>query len=220
MEVPVLASLDYSLLFYIYSFASPHSAAAVLTQKVEGEERPIAFISSPFKKAKVQYSPLEKQAFALVWAVKKFWHYILRSKVHVIILDQAVKSLLMQSELGERWGKWMAILQEYDLEMQPMKIVQCRGLSRAMAEETPRIECQTYTVDSITQDTWHTDLVYLLLNNKCLEGLPSHKCHTLQMKSAHFMIKNSALYRRNYEGVYLWCIDRDQAIRIIGEFHG
>ena len=114
----------------------------------------------------------------------------------------------------------MAILQEYDLEMQPMKIVRGQGLSRAMAEETPRIKCQTYTVASITQDPWYTDLVYLLLNNKCPEGLPPHKCHALWMKSSHFMIKNSALYRRNYEGVYLWCIDRDQAVKVIDEFHG
>lgn len=86
-------------------------------------------MSSPFKSAEVRYSALEKHAFALVRAVKKFRHYILRSKIYAIIPDQAVKSLLMQSELGEHQGKWMQILQEFDLEMHPMNLVQGQGLS-------------------------------------------------------------------------------------------
>lgn len=67
-------------------------------------------MSSPFKNVEIKYPPLEKQAFMLVWVVKKFWHYILRSQIIAVVPDAAVKSLLMQSELGERRGKWMAIL--------------------------------------------------------------------------------------------------------------
>lgn len=55
--------------------------------------------------------------------VKKLNHYILRSKVYVIVPDPMVKSLLMQIKFGERRGKWMEIIQEYDLEIQPIKLV-------------------------------------------------------------------------------------------------
>lgn len=65
---------------------------------------------SPFKNAEIKYPPLEKQDFVLVRAVKKFRHYIFQSQIIVVVPDAAVKSLLMQSELGERRGKWMAIL--------------------------------------------------------------------------------------------------------------
>jgi len=45
-EIPVLAILDYSVPFYIFSFASPHSVTVVLLQKnKEGYEQPIAFFS-------------------------------------------------------------------------------------------------------------------------------------------------------------------------------
>ncbi|GLJ23908.1 hypothetical protein SUGI_0454280 [Cryptomeria japonica] len=135
----MITILDYTLSFYIYSFASLHSGAIVLTQRQEEDENPIAFMRSPFKSAEVRYSSLEKQAFALVRAVKKFRRYILRSKIYVIVLDQAVKSLLMQSELGEHRGKWMAILQEFDLEMHPMKLVRGQGFSHAMATNIPQI---------------------------------------------------------------------------------
>lgn len=77
-EAPMLTSLDYKRPFYIYSFSSEHSCVAILTQqKVEAEERPIAFMSYSFKNAEIKYPPLEKQAFVLVQAIKKFQHYIL-----------------------------------------------------------------------------------------------------------------------------------------------
>lgn len=58
---------------------------------------------------------MEKQAYALVKGIKKFRHYLLRSKVFAIVPDAAMKTLLMQNELGERRGKWVATIQEYDI---------------------------------------------------------------------------------------------------------
>lgn len=85
-------------------------------------------MSFPLKNAKLNYSNLEKQSFSLIKVVKKFCHYILRSKVYAIVLDPAINTLLMQNELSERLGKWMAILQEFDLEIQPMRLVRGQGL--------------------------------------------------------------------------------------------
>lgn len=38
-DSPVLVSLNYAKPFYIYSFASEHSCASMLTQKLEKEMR-------------------------------------------------------------------------------------------------------------------------------------------------------------------------------------
>lgn len=118
---PILVSPDDTIPFKIYSFSSEHSCVGILTQKKENnDERPISFMSCPLKNAELKYFNLDKQSFALIKAVKKFCHYILRIKVYAIVPNPAVKMLLMQNELGERRGKWMAILQEFDLEIQPM----------------------------------------------------------------------------------------------------
>lgn len=51
-ETPISVSLDYAKPFYIYSFASDHSCAAILTQKYDqGNEHPIIFMSTPLKNA-------------------------------------------------------------------------------------------------------------------------------------------------------------------------
>jgi len=98
----MLVSLDYTLPFYIYSFASEHTCVAMLTQKkVLIDEHLMAFMSTLLKDAELWYPNVEKQAYALVKAVKKFPHYILRSKVASIDPDAAIKTLLTQNELRE-----------------------------------------------------------------------------------------------------------------------
>lgn len=119
-----MVSPNYLRPFYIYSFTAEHTYAAILTQRKEEEgEHPIAFMSTSLKDAELRYPNIEKQAYALIKAIKKFRHYILRSKIYTIVSDVAVKTLLMQNELGERRGKWVTIIQEYDIEIQPMKLV-------------------------------------------------------------------------------------------------
>ena len=46
MQAPVLVSLNFDMDFYIYLFASNHTLAAVLTQRKESGEHPIAFMST------------------------------------------------------------------------------------------------------------------------------------------------------------------------------
>ena len=66
--------------------------------------------------------------------VKKFFYYILRIKVYAIVPNPVVKMLLMQNKLDERQGKWMAILQEFDLEIQSMRLVRGQGLSKMIVD--------------------------------------------------------------------------------------
>ena len=84
-------------------------------------------MSCPLKSVELKYSNLDKKSFVLIKVVKKIHHYILRSKVYAIVLYLVVKTLLMQNELGERRGKWMAILQEFDLKIQSMRLVRGQG---------------------------------------------------------------------------------------------
>ena len=81
-KTPVLISPDFSKDFYIFSFASEHTIAAVLLQKnPQGQEHPIAFFSKALRDAPMKYNMMEKQAFSLVKALKDFRVYILHSHI-------------------------------------------------------------------------------------------------------------------------------------------
>ena len=61
MEAPTLISPDYSKGFYIFSFASYDTMAAVLLQKDnEGLDHPIAFFSKTLRDVELKYDPIEK----------------------------------------------------------------------------------------------------------------------------------------------------------------
>ena len=52
----------------------------------------------------------------------------------MIVPYPAVRSLLVQKELGERRGNWVTALQECDLEFKPASIVKGQGLCKLMTE--------------------------------------------------------------------------------------
>ncbi|GFN82080.1 transposon tf2-6 polyprotein [Plakobranchus ocellatus] len=57
--------------------ASSYRVGAVLSHITRNnEERPIAYISRTLNPAEKNYSQLDKEALAIVWAVRKFFNYL------------------------------------------------------------------------------------------------------------------------------------------------
>jgi len=76
---------------------------------------------------------MEKQAFALVKALKDFRVYILHSHIIAFVPNSVVKDILTQDPDGKR-GKWIVVILEYDLEIKPTKLIKGQGLARLMVE--------------------------------------------------------------------------------------
>jgi hypothetical protein len=132
---PVLISPDYTKDFQIFSFASEDTIAGVLLQKNdEGQEQPIAFMSKALHSSELNYTIMEKQAYALVKSLKHFRVYVGYSKIVGYVPHSAVKDILAQQDcLGVR-GKWVSKIQEYDLEIKPTKLVKGQGLAQMLTE--------------------------------------------------------------------------------------
>ena len=75
-EAPTLWSPNFENEFILYTFASDHSIANVLTQNNEnGEEFPVSFMSTGLQGAKLNYHAIDKQAFVVFKAVKKYFNF-------------------------------------------------------------------------------------------------------------------------------------------------
>ena len=123
-EALVLASPDYTKEFLIFSFASEHTIAVVLLQKNEKSfEWPIAFFSKSLKDVELKYDILEKHAYAMVKSLKAFRTYVFHSKIIAYVPSSSVKDILVQPDSDGRRGKWLAKIQEFDLEVKPTKII-------------------------------------------------------------------------------------------------
>jgi len=131
---PVLISPDYTQDFILFSFASKHTMVAVLMQKRDKLENPILFFSKTIRDAALWYNIIQKQALALVKALKDFRVYILLSHIIAYVPNAVVKDVLIQTNPEGKRGKWIALMLEYDLEIKPTNLIKGQGLARLMAE--------------------------------------------------------------------------------------
>ena len=65
---------------------------------------------------------MEKQAYALIKALKDFRVYIFHSHTVAYVPNIIVKDILSQDPDGKR-GKGIAMILEYDLEIKPTKLI-------------------------------------------------------------------------------------------------
>ena len=78
-------------------------------------EQPIAFFSKMLRDGELKYDIMEKQAYALVKALKYFGVYILHSHIIAYVPTSAVEGILTQPDPEGRRAKWIATLLEYDI---------------------------------------------------------------------------------------------------------
>jgi hypothetical protein len=122
----------------------------VLTQKnSEGDKFPVAFMSSGLQGVELNYPEVDKHAYAVFKVVKHFQPFLLKSKTKVIVPYPAVRNLLVQRDLEEKRENWITTLQEYDLEIKPMKIVKGQGICK-LATKFPCVESHE---DALYQDS-------------------------------------------------------------------
>jgi hypothetical protein len=94
-KAPVLASPNLAKDFILFSFASEHTIAGVLLQKDEQKfERPIAYYNRTLRDSPLNYDIMEKKAYALVKALKKFRVYILHYHTIAYVPNSSVKEIL------------------------------------------------------------------------------------------------------------------------------
>jgi hypothetical protein len=134
-EALVLASPDYTKEFFISSFSSEHTIAAVLLEKNEEIfEQPIAFFIKSLRDVELKYDIIKKHAYAMVKAMKDFRTYVLHSKIIAYVPSIFVKDILVEPDSDGRRGRWLSKIQEFDLEVKPTKIIKGQGLAKLLAE--------------------------------------------------------------------------------------
>jgi len=77
MWEPVLQYPDFTKLFVLNAEAFGLAVGAILSQGKTGQDKPIAFASRTLNQAEQNYSTIEKELTAIVWACRYFRPYLL-----------------------------------------------------------------------------------------------------------------------------------------------
>lgn len=70
----------------------------------------------------------------MVNALKAFKTYVLQSQIIAYVPNAATKDVLLQGDVEGRRGRWIAKIQEYDLDIKPTKLVKGQGLAKMLTE--------------------------------------------------------------------------------------
>uniref|UniRef100_A0A5S6QTD8 Reverse transcriptase domain-containing protein n=1 Tax=Trichuris muris TaxID=70415 RepID=A0A5S6QTD8_TRIMR len=145
----VLAHFDPSQQIGVSCEASDVGIGAVLFHRyVDGSERPTANASKTLTDAKRLYSQVEKEALAVIFALKKF-HQFLYGRHFILVTDHKPLVTLFGPTKGtpalaaNRLARWALVLNQYDYSIEYRKTAEhsnADALSRLPAEDDPEFD--------------------------------------------------------------------------------
>nr|GEV69726.1 reverse transcriptase domain-containing protein [Tanacetum cinerariifolium] len=115
--------------------ASDYAVGVVLGQRVEKHFRPIHYASKTMTQAETNYTTIEKEMLAVVYAFKKFRSYLIMNKRIVYTDHSALKYLFAKKYAKARLLRWILLLQEFDF-----KVIDTKGAENYAADHLSRLE--------------------------------------------------------------------------------
>ncbi|XP_051750669.1 uncharacterized protein LOC127513104 isoform X1 [Ctenopharyngodon idella] len=115
--------------YQIPTDASDRGLGAVLSQEIEGEERPVLYISRKLSKRETKYSTIEKECLAIRWAVLTLRYYLLGREFTLCSDHAPLQWLHRMKDTNARITRWYLALQPFKF-----KVVHRPGAQMAVAD--------------------------------------------------------------------------------------
>ncbi len=117
-SAPVLACPNYEEPFVVCTDASSRPVGAIISQADEnGRDHPTHYASCALSAAESSYSPFEREAIGVIFALKKFRHYLTSKRFNIHTGHQALKFVFNMKDRHGRIARWFALLAEYYFEI-------------------------------------------------------------------------------------------------------
>ena len=130
---PILITPDFNKPFILQTDASNTAIGAVLSQHTADGEHPVAFLSKKLLPREQNYSTIEKELLAIVWAVSSLSYYLDGRKFIIETDHNPLTWLNRMKNNNQRLLRWSLALQPYSYDIRYRKGVQnanADGLSR------------------------------------------------------------------------------------------
>ena len=117
------------------------------------------------------------------------------------------------------------------MEIKPLKIVRGQGLCKLAAGSSNVSESDLHFIDenflferevlpiSAPSDSWYHDIKFFLLHGNAPENLDSWSKRPLRLRSAPYQLIDNILFKKNFEGVLLRCLERNEADSVLPQLH-
>lgn len=96
--------------------ASDYGIGAYLFQTIDGVDYPVAFMSEALTDAEARWTTIEKECYAIVYALKKFEHLI--RDVHFLLQSDHKNLTYVNESMCPKVRRWKYLIQEYDFDIE------------------------------------------------------------------------------------------------------
>ena len=138
LEAHILAFPQPGVPVYVDTDASDVAIGGVISQKIGGQERPIAFFSRIMNDAQRNYCPTRRELLAVVATLQHFRHYLLGAEVILRTDHHSLKWLRTFKRPEGILARWIETLSEfhYTIEHRPGRLhCNADGLSRPVCKQ-------------------------------------------------------------------------------------
>ena len=110
-QAPILSPSDWAKEFHVTLDASGWCLGAILWQFDDSNrESPVYYASRQMSPAEKKYTTTEREALAVIYACKKFRHYLLGYRIIFHTDHDSLKYLVKKSDLSGRIARWILLL--------------------------------------------------------------------------------------------------------------
>jgi hypothetical protein len=129
--------------------------------------------------------------------------------------------MFLNHQLREgKWENWLENIQEYDIEIKPLKAVKGQGLCKLISNSDSLDGLILILVgEPMKILEWYKDIIFYLRSRQFPVTMNPKERRTLKMKSNQYVLIVDILFKRNYDGIFLRCVDQRKAQELIKEFH-
>ena len=170
----VFCSINESIPFVIEMDASDIALAATLNQA----GKPVTFLSRTLNEGERKHSAVEKEAYAIVEAVRKWRHY-LAGQHFTLITDQKSVTFMFDTKRpssikNSKIMRWRIELADYHFDIQYRP-----GTENIPADTLSRVYCATISIDTLTE----------LYEKLCHPGV-TRMMHLIRIKKLPFSVED------------------------------
>ena len=235
-KAPILSPPDWEREFHVTLDASGWCLGAILWQyDAKRRECPIYYASRQMSQAETRYSTTEREALAVIYACKKFRHYLLGYRIVFHTAHDSLKYLVNKPDLSGRIARWILLLQEFTYE-----VVVKSGKTNANADflsrqrGTPAVESlnadfpDEFQDNQFPESVFHVEgedvsefheIITYLTERKYPEGLNREEKSVFQSKVAPYSIIQGILFKMGADDTLRRCLEKKDRKRVMTALH-
>ena len=120
-QEPILQIIDFGKPMYVQTDASDVGFGGALLQEHDGLLHPVRYLSRKLKSAERNYSTIEKEGLAIVWALEKL-RIFLYGQEFVLLTDHKPLTFINNMKLqNSRVMRWSLYLQDWSFRVESVK---------------------------------------------------------------------------------------------------